>query len=618
MEGFQGGDDLLVQFHQLTRATRIQSTMSAAKPARGSCDLDGFSTRTICVKFAGAEADVSLIPSTTGLRGSIPFFVPRRFTMPLSKLALTCVIMMAGQASPSDMVYTNLRAGQIPAEFTLPNRREEVREMHLYMSADKGASWNLIDRITPNKGSFTYNVGEDGEFWFHVVVINQQGLQEPKNLYNAPPKMKMIVDTRPPMLKIVSAERQGDEMVVSWEVQEQYPDAQTLKMEYRTADSQTWVPVTLSPSPVGTKRVPLNTPAPVVVRMRLKDLAGNEGQTEASVAGGVAVAGYTNPGGPGVAKAPQPAPSAEPPSAPTLPSPGSGSVPPLAGSGSVPPPPGSGSVPPPPVTDKQPSLTLPGNEHPIPPASAGQGQVVASSKDNSQGSPVPPPTAPAAGQHQAPALQVVNERELLLEYEVSKVGPSGIGSVEVWMTRDGGAKWAQFAVDPDAPQATSGGKYQRTLELPGDGVYGISLVVKSKAGLGKAAPRPGDAPEMLIEVDTVPPEAQLLSPVPDPTKRDTLILSWIAKDRNLGPTPIVLEWAAQAQGPWQTIHAGLANTGRFAWQLPATLPSHVYLKLTVRDTAGNVAVAVTREPQLVDLSEPEGHLIRVAPVSRKN
>ena len=103
----------------------------------------------------------------------------------------------------------------------------------------------------------------------------------------------------------------------------------------------------------------------------------------------------------------------------------------------------------------------------------------------------------------------------------------------------------------------------------------------------------------------------------DSQRRDCLVLSWIAKDRNLGATPITLEWSERPTGPWQPIAANLPNTGRHPWHLPPSLPSHVYLKMTVRDTAGNMAVAVTREPQLVDLSEPEGRLLRVTTANKK-
>jgi hypothetical protein len=205
-----------------------------------------------------------------------------------------------------------------------------------------------------------------------------------------------------------------------------------------------------------------------------------------------------------------------------------------------------------------------------------------------------------------------------LEYEVSKVGPSGIGCVEVWITRDGGNHWDKFATDPDAPLATTNGKYQRTLELPGDGVYGITLVVKSKVGMGKPAPRPGEGPQMVVEVDTLAPDIKHRKPVPDTTRANAMVLGWIVTDRNLGSEPITLEWSEQAAGPWQVIAAKLPNTGSYSWQLPQKMPSYVYLRLTARDNAGNVAIAITDQPQLVDMSVPEGYIFRVAPANRKS
>jgi hypothetical protein len=49
----------------------------------------------------------------------------------------------------------------------------------------------------------------------------------------------------------------------------------------------------------------------------------------------------------------------------------------------------------------------------------------------------------------------------------------------------------------------------------------------------------------------------------------------------------------------------LPNTGRYTWQVPANTPPKVYLKLTVRDTAGNAAVAKTDDAILIDLTVPE-------------
>src|SRR5216684_6387756 len=43
-----------------------------------------------------------------------------------------------------------------------------------------------------------------------------------------------------------------------------------------------------------------------------------------------------------------------------------------------------------------------------------------------------------------PKLQIVNNRQVTLEYEVNKFGPSGVGSVELYVTRDDGLKWERY------------------------------------------------------------------------------------------------------------------------------------------------------------------------------
>ena len=144
------------------------------------------------------------------------------------------------------------------------------------------------------------------------------------------------------------------------------------------------------------------------------------------------------------------------------------------------------------------------------------------------------------------------------------------------------------------------------IALPKEGViYGFHLVVKSGAGLAKSGPMPGDTPQVRIECDTTQPLAELYQPQPDGERANSLLLTWKAEDRNLAENPISLEWSGDGS-KWHSIgDAKLPNTGRFSWHLPANIPAKVHLKLTVRDKAGNVAVAQTSEPVLIDLKRPE-------------
>jgi hypothetical protein len=213
-------------------------------------------------------------------------------------------------------------------------------------------------------------------------------------------------------------------------------------------------------------------------------------------------------------------------------------------------------------------------------------------------------------------VQILNSTELTLDYELAKVGPSGIGKVELWLTEDDGQSWQRWAEDPEAAASMRGGKYQRRIELPREGVFGFRLVVLSHAGLGEPPPKPGDPPEMRVEVDITQPRAQLYCQ-PDPQRENALLLRWECEDKNLAACPVTLEWSDEPQGTWKEIAAKLpATPGWYSWKLPEGVPVLVYLRLTVWDTAGNKAVAVTPTPQLADLAKPVGHLLRIAPTPR--
>jgi type II secretory pathway component GspD/PulD (secretin) len=202
-----------------------------------------------------------------------------------------------------------------------------------------------------------------------------------------------------------------------------------------------------------------------------------------------------------------------------------------------------------------------------------------------------------------PAVLFVGSRSFTLAYDVANEGPSRVAGVVVWYTRDG-KTWHSY---PEQVKPT------RTLPITvvSDGRYGFTLVAKSGAGLSVAPPKPGDVPQVWVEVDTQQPTAELYAPQPDSEHPGTLVLSWKANDQNLAGNPVTLEWASSADGPWSTIGGNLPNTGRHTWQVPDNLPERIHLRLTVRDSAGNTTVAQTHDGVVVDLKVPTTHGVKV-------
>jgi hypothetical protein len=238
-----------------------------------------------------------------------------------------------------------------------------------------------------------------------------------------------------------------------------------------------------------------------------------------------------------------------------------------------------------------------------------------------------------------PALQIVNKKQVKLDFDVSRLGPSGLGGVEVYVTTDEGATWAPAAAErPLLPQPGDGQpagpvRGSVAVNLTREGVvHGFYLVVKSRAGLGKPPPKRGDPPHVRIELDQTRPTAALFAPQPDRDRSNTLMLNWRVWDRNLPARPVLIEWAESSQGPWVAVSPeplpnnlltepitsaeqlnGVRFTGNYAWQLPERIPPKVFLRLTVRDVVGNVSVAQTGEPVLIDLTVPELGGVNVGP-----
>lgn len=569
--------------------------------------------------------------------------------MTASTFLLSVLTLALGQA-PADVTFTNQRSHSIPVNFP-ESRRAEIRELLLYASQDQGETWSLTNKIAPEQNEFVFAAPVDGAYWLRVAVVDRNGRQEPDKLHKVQPSLRMTIDTLKPLLRFVSAQRSGNEIAVAWEVREDHPDWTSFRLEYQPTTGGLPVPINAAPGLTGQARFTPNTNAPIAVRLTLKDRAGNESIVTEQVGGldVVATASLPAPTLPVAPAPPLPPPSTTPP--PAMPAPSAqlpaaltqAPLPPADAIGTTIPGNPSGQPLPPsergrPFTAERPAPLLPVGANRWNGASTASYQPAPTERPIASTEFTPPAIVPvqhqvaapsAAPRKPLPTLQYVNSPEVVLEYELSKVGPSGVGSVDIYLTQDDGQAWEHVATDPAVVGKTTGGRHKGIVELPGDGVYGFTLVVKSQAQLKQEGqqdkkargPRTGEVPEIRVEVDSIPPTAELFPPRRDPNKANSLLLVWSANDKNLGTNPVTLEWAERRDGPWFPIGSNLAYTagapGKHSWQLPDRLPVQVYLRLRVRDLAGNEGIAITPDPQLVDLSEPEGRLVNVSVEPRR-
>lgn len=197
---------------------------------------------------------------------------------------------------------------------------------------------------------------------------------------------------------------------------------------------------------------------------------------------------------------------------------------------------------------------------------------------------------------------MTDSRRFQLEYDVDSIGPSGLAEVQLWATADAGHTWRLWGTDEDLQSPFD-------VSVERDGIFGFHVVVVGQNGMSGRRPRSGDPADIWIGVDTTAPAAKLTGATyGEGASAGKLLIQWEASDQYPGPRPISLSYSELPDGPWSTIVSALPNTGEFAWPAGPDLPSDVYLKLEVRDQAGNTTTTQTGAPVRIDGLAPKARI----------
>ncbi len=561
--------------------------------------------------------------------------------------AVTALVGLSlAQPAAPDYYPMSKRSFTVPIDY--PKEKSHIRMVQLFVSRDQGATWPQEAEVTPDREGFVYTAKDDGVYWFHVVTVDMNGGRDPKNITTLAPALKVLVDTTRPVVQFTNVRRTGDEVVIEWTLQDRFPEENATRVYFRpvSAVDGFWQEVTLPATSKTGVKFRTSTSEAIVVRVDVKDLAGNagEGQREIPAAGANANSSTSlspgssgGPTNPAMMNPPPPAlntntaalppPDALAPAAPVMPTMPAGPVnptpmvavptQPVVATPTVPMNPiasGQGTNPQQPVAMSPPAnIVVPAipNTQPMGPAVLASGTGPAST---------PPPSIEMS------RAQVINVAQFSLNYDVEQRGPSGLSRVDLWVTRDDGRSWMKWSqhMGRETPIPV-----HVALDVRGnpqlEGLYGFRLVAVSGAGLSDPAPVANDAPDLRVIVDVTSPVVKIFEPGSDPMQRDTLMIQWEAVDRNFGDDPILLEWSENPNGPWRPVVTGndgvvqataiggavarrVPNSGRYPWHVPMGLPAKVYLKVSARDAAGNTTEVMTPAPILVDLMKPRAKI----------
>ncbi|MCE9607812.1 MAG: hypothetical protein K8U03_23240 [Planctomycetia bacterium] len=198
-----------------------------------------------------------------------------------------------------------------------------------------------------------------------------------------------------------------------------------------------------------------------------------------------------------------------------------------------------------------------------------------------------PPAGPVASLRDPTKPMLVNSPSFELDYDIEHLGNTPIAKVDIWGTRDRGRNWVLLGPDDDRRSPCA-------VNVEREGMYGFAVVVTAEGGVQGRIPQPGDVPEINVGVDLSKPKVRFTTAEPSTDGRPCAMqIKWDAADDHLGPQAVTLSYSAAPQGPWKPLVIGIGSSGVHLCEFDPQGPDYAYLKIEVRDEAGNIGSHTT-------------------------
>jgi len=154
------------------------------------------------------------------------------------------------------------------------------------------------------------------------------------------------------------------------------------------------------------------------------------------------------------------------------------------------------------------------------------------------------------------------------------------------------------------------------VELDSEGTFGFRLLIHNGVGASSRPPQPGDEPDLMVTVDGTAPQGTLTDATfGEGNQRRLLDVAWQISDENLDESSLRLSYADRPTGPWMPLGApAIVGPSRGQWQIDFRLPPDIYLKLEMKDRAGNVGEIIHSHPVRTVPKPPAGRIQAVRPI----
>jgi hypothetical protein len=193
----------------------------------------------------------------------------------------------------------------IPYQWSSPAEPAAAQAVWLFVSKDRGVNWQKISEAKPQVKAFNYRADGEGEYWFAIRTLDQQGRAWPTGPYQ--PELRVIVDTTIPRIEDLRCQILSNGQIgITWRCSDLNLDPNTLSIEAQTDAAGTWQAVPLmdalaSPTAVTISALGLTSSGqvqwqsaagvrPLAIRATVMDRAKNTAtyRTELSLVAGAA------------------------------------------------------------------------------------------------------------------------------------------------------------------------------------------------------------------------------------------------------------------------------------------------------------------------------------------
>lgn len=157
---------------------------------------------------------------------------------------LLLALLWPAAAPAQEIHYLNKTSFGIPFIIN-PNQQTQIEQVVLWVS-ENGRDYQKAAQSVPSATSFQYKAPREGRFDFVVQAEYKTGQRVPSDPRTVNPGLRVHVDTTAPVIAAFRQIQPRDGTLgVEWDIREDNPNFQSLRIDYRAAGTETWTPLNI-------------------------------------------------------------------------------------------------------------------------------------------------------------------------------------------------------------------------------------------------------------------------------------------------------------------------------------------------------------------------------------